>query len=109
MKRELKENPFKNEKNIKIEVYDNLKEVSNGYYLVLGIFTDAPQRDKLIMKLIDSGDFNASFFFNINSLSYYVYSDKFQNMEELLYQCKKKEEDELYKNVIIAKLEVDLR
>lgn len=109
MKRELKENPFKNEKNIKIEVYDNLKEVSNGYYLVLGIFTDASQRDKLIMQLIDSGDFNASFFFNINSLSYYVYSDKFQNMEELLYQCKKKEEDELYKNVIIAKLEVDLR
>jgi LysM repeat protein len=109
MRRELKENPFKNEKNVKIEVYDNLKEVSNGYYLVLGIFTDATLRDKLIMKLIDSGDFNASFFFNINSLSYYVYSDKFQNMEEVLYQCKKKEEDELYKNVVIAKLEVDLR
>ncbi|MCP2026129.1 LysM repeat protein [Flavobacterium sp. HSC-32F16] len=109
MRRELKESPFKNEKNVKIEVYDNLKEVSNGYYLVLGIFTDATPRDKLIMKLIDSGDFNASFFFNINSLSYYVYSDKFQNMEEVLYQCKKKEEDELYKNVVIAKLEVDLR
>ncbi|WP_343614469.1 LysM peptidoglycan-binding domain-containing protein [Flavobacterium sp.] len=109
MRKELKENPFKNEKNIKIEVYDNLKEVSNGYYLVLGIFTDSMMRDKLIMKLIDSGDFNASFFFNVNSLSYYVYADKFENMEELLYQCKKKEEDELYKNIIIAKLEVDLR
>ncbi|WP_281234560.1 LysM peptidoglycan-binding domain-containing protein [Flavobacterium gelatinilyticum] len=109
MRRQLRENPFKNEKNIKIEVYDNLKEVSNGYYLVLGIFTDADVRDKLIMKLIDSGDFNAGFFFNVNSLSYYVYSDKFQNTEELLYKCKKKEEDELYKNVIIAKLEVDLR
>ncbi|SHH16942.1 LysM peptidoglycan-binding domain-containing protein [Flavobacterium defluvii] len=109
MRRELRENPFKNEKNINIEVYDNLKEVSNGYYLVLGIFTDAAPRDKLIMKLIDSGDFNASFFFNVNSLSYYVYSDRFQNMEEVMYQCKKKEEDELYKNIIIAKLEVDLR
>ncbi|MBF4516414.1 LysM peptidoglycan-binding domain-containing protein [Flavobacterium sp. ANB] len=109
MKRELKENPFKNEKNIKIEVYDNLKEVSNGYYLVLGIFTDAAPRDKFIMELIDSGDFNASFFFNINSLSYYVYSDKYPNMEELLYQCKKKEEVELYKNIIIAKAEIDLR
>jgi LysM repeat protein len=109
MNQELKENPLKNEKNIKIEVYDNLKEVSNGYYLVLDIFTDAMPRDKLIMKLIDSGDFNASFFFNINSLSYYVYSDKYNNMQEVLYQCKKKEEDELYKNVIIAKSEIDLR
>lgn len=109
MKRELKENPFKNEKNVKIEVYDNLKEVSNGYYLVLGIFTDASPRDKMIMKLIDSGNFNASFFFNINSLSYYVYTDKYQNMEEVLYECKKNEEDELYKNIIIAKVEIDLR
>ncbi|WP_316635518.1 LysM peptidoglycan-binding domain-containing protein [uncultured Flavobacterium sp.] len=109
MKRELKENPLRNDKTIKVEVFDNLKEVSNGYYLVLGIFTDATLRDKLIMKLIDSGDFNASFFFNINSLSYYVYSDKFENMEEVLYQCKKKEEDELYKEIVIAKLEIDLR
>ena len=109
MKRELEENPLKSDKTVKVEVYDNLREVSNGYYLVLGIFTDSMLRDKFIMKLIDSGDFNASFFFNINSLSYYVYSDKFKNMEEVLYQCKKKEEDELYKNIIIAKLEVDLR
>lgn len=109
MKRELKENPLKNDKTIKVEVFDNLKEVSNGYYLVLGIFTDATPRDKFIMKLIDSGDFNASFFFNINSLSYYVYSDRYQNMEEVLYKCKKKEEDELYKDIIIAKAEIDLR
>ncbi|BDU25459.1 LysM peptidoglycan-binding domain-containing protein [Flavobacterium sp. GSB-24] len=109
MKQELKDNPLRADKTVKVEVYDNLKEVSNGYYLVLGIFTDAVERDKFIMKLIDSGDFNASFFFNINSLSYYVYSDKFENMEEVLYQCKKKEEDELYKEVIIAKVEIDLR
>ncbi|PXY43792.1 LysM peptidoglycan-binding domain-containing protein [Flavobacterium hydrophilum] len=109
MKQELKENPFKNEKNTKIEVFDNLKEVPNSYYLVLGTFTDPAPRDQLIMKLIDSGDFNASFFFNINSLSYYVYSDKYNTMEEVLYQCKKKEENELYKNVIIVKAEIDLR
>lgn len=109
MKQELKDNPLRSDKTVKVEVYDNLREVSNGYYLVLGIFTDAVDRDKLIMKLIDSGEFNASFFFNINSLSYYVYADKFENMEEVLYKCKKKEEDELYKEIIIAKVEIDLR
>jgi LysM repeat protein len=109
MKQELKENPLRSDKTVKVEVFDNLKEVSNGYYLVLGIFTDSSVRDKFIMKLIDSGDFNASFFFNINSLSYYVYSDQYQNMEEVLYKCKKKEEEELYKEIIIAKVEIDLR
>jgi len=109
MKQELKDNPLRTDKTVKVEVYDNLREVSNGYYLVLGIFTDAVDRDKFIMKLIDSGAFNASFFFNINSLSYYVYTDKYENMEEVLYKCKKKEEDELYKEIIIAKVEIDLR
>lgn len=109
MKQELKDNPLRADKTVKVEVYDNLREVSNGYYLVLGIFTDAVDRDKFIMKLIDSGEFNASFFFNINSLSYYVYADKFENMEEVLYKCKKKEEDELYKDIMIAKVEIDLR
>ncbi|MFH6997092.1 hypothetical protein ACHRVZ_04110 [Flavobacterium sp. FlaQc-57] len=75
MMHELMENPLREEKTVKFEVYNNLKEVSNSYYLVLGIFTDSTLRDKFIMKLIDSGDFNTSFFFNINSLSYYVYSD----------------------------------
>ncbi|MBB4803138.1 LysM repeat protein [Flavobacterium nitrogenifigens] len=109
MKQELKDNPLRADKTVKVEVYDNLREVSNGYYLVLGIFTDAVDRDKFIMKLIDSGEFNASFFFNINSLSYYVYTDRFENMEEVLYKCKKKEEDELYKDIMIAKVEIDLR
>ena len=61
------------------------------------------------MKLIDSGDFNASFFFNINSLSYYVYSEKYKNMEEVLYKCKQEEDKELYQKIIIAKAEIDLR
>lgn len=75
MKCELTENPLREGKTVKVEVCDNLREVSNGYYLVLGIFTDSTLRDKFIMKLIDSRDFNASFFFNISILSYYVYSD----------------------------------
>ena len=108
MQLELKQNPLKNEKNVSIEVYDNLKSVANGYYLVLGIFADSIPRDKLIMKLIDSGDFNASFFFNINSLSYYVYSEKYKNMEEVLYKCKQEEDKELYQKIIIAKAEIDL-
>lgn len=85
MKWELKENLFKNEKNIKIEVFDNFKDVLNGYYLVLGIFMDVVLRDQFIMKFIDLGDFNVSFFFNINSFFYYVYIDKYNNMEEVLY------------------------
>ncbi len=106
IKQKIKEDPLYNNEDVKIEVFDNLKAVPNGYYLVLGIFTDATQRDQFIMKLIDTGDFNASFFYNVNSQSYYVYSDAFENIEEALYKYKQKENTPLYKNWSIAKLEL---
>ncbi|MDN3674043.1 LysM peptidoglycan-binding domain-containing protein [Flavobacterium branchiarum] len=106
IKQKIKEDPLYNNEEVKIEVFDNLKAVPNGYYLVLGIFTDATQRDQFIMKLIDTGDFNASFFYNLNSQSYYVYSDGFVNIEEALYKYKQKENTPLYKNWSIAKLEL---
>lgn len=106
IKQKIKEDPLYNNEEVKIEIFDNLKAVPNGYYLVLGIFTDATQRDQFIMKLIDTGDFNASFFFNVNSQSYYVYSDGFENIEEALYKYKQKENTPLYKNWSIAKLEL---
>ncbi|MCV9930770.1 LysM peptidoglycan-binding domain-containing protein [Flavobacterium sp. LS1R47] len=106
IKEKIKVDPLYNNKEGMIEVFDNLKAVPNGYYLVLGIFTDATPRDQFIMKLIDSGDFNASFFYNVNSQSYYVYSDSFENIEEALYEYKQKENTPLYKNWSIAKLEL---
>jgi LysM repeat protein len=106
IKQKIKEDPLYNNKEDKIEVFDNLKAVRNGYYLILGIFTDAAPRDQFIMKLIDSGDFNASFFYNVNSQSYYVYSNSFENIEEALHEYKQKENTPLYKNWSIAKLEL---
>lgn len=106
IKEKIKKDPLYNNKEGKIEFFDNLKAVPNGYYLVLGIFADAAPRDQFIMKLIDSGDFNASFFYNVNSQSYYVYSDSFENIEEALYEYKQKENTPLYKNWSIAKLEL---
>ncbi len=108
MKRELKENPLKSDKTIKVEVFDNLKEVSNGYYLVLGIFTDATLRDKFIMKLIDSGDFNASFFFNINSLSYYVYSDNTKIWKKFYINARKRKKMSYIKKLLLLKLKLIL-
>lgn len=106
IKENLKTNPLKNQENLKVEKLDNLKEVTDGYYVVLGIFTEAKERDEYIMKLIDSGDFNSSFFFNVNSLNYYVYSDKYDNIEEAFYKIKKNEDVSFYKDVFIVNAEL---
>ena len=58
---------------VSIEVIENLLEVPNGYYLVTGKYSDAKERDEQIIKLINAGVIDASFFYNFNTLSYYVY------------------------------------
>lgn len=106
IKKKISNDPIYTDKDVKTVFFDNLDWVPNGYYLVLGVFTDAEPRDEFIMKLIDSGDFNASFFYNINDQSYYVYSESFQNKEEALYKYKQKAKSPFYKNWMIAKLEL---
>ena len=89
----------------KIEVLDNLKEVPSGYYIVLGDFIEAEDRDKFIMKLIDAGEFNSSFFFNVNILSYYVFTKFFNTEEEALYEYKQKRNQELFEKMLVVKIE----
>ena len=88
----------------KIQVLDNLKEVPTGYYIVLGDFIEAEDRDQFIMKLIDTGEFNSGFFFNVNILSYYVFTKFFYTEEEALYEYKQKSGQELYEKMLIVKI-----
>jgi LysM repeat protein len=93
------------DKTVKIEVLKNLKEVKNGYYLVASVFSDAEPRDKFVMKLTDSGEINSSFFYNINILSYYVYTKTFDKLDEIMYEYKQKEKNELFSNMFILHVE----
>jgi spore germination protein YaaH len=102
--KEVKQSPIIQGNNIKIEKIDNLKEVKNGYYLVLDSFQNQGERDKLIVKLMDSGDVNASFFYNVNVLSYYVYNKFFGTETEALYEYKEKYENPLFKKMFIVKV-----
>jgi LysM repeat protein len=98
-------NQIAEDKTVKIEVLKNLKEVKNGYYLVASVFSDAEPRDKFVMKLTDSGEINSSFFYNINILSYYVYTKTFDKLEEVMYEYKQKEKNELFSNMFILHVE----
>ncbi|MBK0369159.1 LysM peptidoglycan-binding domain-containing protein [Flavobacterium agrisoli] len=100
----LKENSLKKQTELKIETFDNLKEVADGYYLVLGVFSEAKERDAFIMKLIDAGEFNSSFFFNVNSLNYYVYCQTYPSLEETLYKLKRNETKTFFENAFVSKV-----
>ncbi|HSD09281.1 LysM peptidoglycan-binding domain-containing protein [Flavobacterium sp.] len=99
--KELAKQPAK-VKSVKIEKVEGVKNVESGYYVVLGSFKDAKERDAFIKKLSDSGSLESNFFYNINVLSYYVYSKKVATKEEAQYECIKKQGKPLFEKMFIA-------
>ena len=92
-------------KTIDIEVIRNLKEAKNGFYLVLGVFKEAKERDTFVMKLIDAGDTEATFFYNNNSFTYYVYTRIFISVNDALRGFKDVENKKMHEKMKIVKLE----
>lgn len=101
IKKELAKQPNK-VKGVKILTLDNLKEVKVGYYVVLGEYQEAKERDLFIMKLTDSGSLNANFFYNFNVLSYDVYSNYFSSKEEAIYEYIKKQGKPLFEKMMVV-------
>jgi LysM repeat protein len=101
VKKELAKQPAK-VKSIKIEKVEGMKDLKAGYYVVLGNFQDAKERDAFIKKLSDSGSLESNFFYNINLLSYYVYSKIEATKEEAQYECIQKLGKPLFEKVFIA-------
>ncbi|PJJ08956.1 LysM domain-containing protein [Flavobacterium sp. 1] len=101
VKKELAKQPAK-VKAVKIEKVEGVKDLKAGYYVVLGNFQDAKQRDAFIKKLSDSGSLESNFFYNINLLSYYVYSKIAATKEEAQYECIQKAGKPLFEKMFIA-------
>jgi LysM repeat protein len=101
VKKELAKQPNK-VKTVKIVTLDNLKEVKTGYYIVLGEYQEAKERDSFIEKLTDSGSLDANFFYNFNVLSYNVYSNYFPSKEEAIYEYIKKQGKPLFEKMMVV-------
>ena len=101
MKKELAKQPTK-VKAIKVETLDNIKDLKSGYYVVIGTFQEASERDVFIKKLIDSGSLDANFFYNMNVLAYNVYSKIAFTKEEAQYECIQKQGKPLFEKMFIA-------
>ncbi|SFA88264.1 LysM domain-containing protein [Flavobacterium swingsii] len=105
IKKALNNKDYNEEKAVKIEVLRNLNEVEDGFYIIVDTFTEAELRDIFARKLTDSGEINTGFFYNVNVFSYYVFTKKFKNANEALFEYNVKKENSLYKNMFIVQIE----
>ena len=105
IKKTLKDKDFNERKAVKMEVLRNLNEVEDGFYIIADTFAEAELRDVFARKITDSGEINTGFFYNVNIFAYYVFTKRFKNANEALFEYNLKKENPFYKNMFIVQIE----
>ncbi|MDC0006672.1 hypothetical protein OAE07_01730, partial [Winogradskyella sp.] len=64
-----------------IKILKNIKNIESGYYLILAVHNDVSKRNDFITKVAASGRKDIDFFYDVTTSKYYMYYDKFENIE----------------------------
>ena len=104
IRKQLNENVVDEKNPTKIEVIRNLKDLEDGFYLVAKVFGEAAERDAFAIQLTDAGETKTNFFYNVNTLSYYVYTKIFQTADEAIYEYKTKVNNPLFEHLFIVQI-----
>ncbi|MGC1474115.1 MAG: PorP/SprF family type IX secretion system membrane protein [Psychroserpens sp.] len=88
-----------------IQILENVKNVDNGYYLILAVHNDVEKRNEFIKKVVASGRTDVDFFYDVNTSKYYIYYDKFQDINAANNGMKLKGNRPFNKNMSLVKIE----
>ncbi len=73
---------FGRERNNNIQILKNVQHIESGYYLVLAVHNIVTKRDEFLAQVISAGYKEVDFFFDVNTSEYYIYSKKFDTINE---------------------------
>ena len=89
----------------RIQILKNVNYVDNGYYLIIAVHTDKDDRDQFLTNVVASGESNIDFFFDVSTSKYYIYSKKFNSIEEANNALNKKGDKPYNTNMSLVKIE----
>ncbi|SEA34238.1 hypothetical protein SAMN04487990_110132, partial [Bizionia paragorgiae] len=72
---------FGEEQSSNIQILKNVKNVKNGYYVIIAVHSDVLKRNQFVTKVIQAGGNNVDFFYDFNSSNYYIYYDTYDNIQ----------------------------
>jgi len=64
-----------------IQILKDVKNVEKGYYIAIAVHSDVTKRDEFITKAVAAGQKNINFFYDVNTSKYYIYYEKFDDIE----------------------------
>ena len=95
---------FENSPNI-IPILKSGEELNQGFYTIIGVYSEAFERDAFIENLTDLGHSNLNFFYDDKSRSYFIYTGKYDDVESAKNALSSKENTSFKEKIAIVKLE----
>jgi type IX secretion system PorP/SprF family membrane protein len=96
---------FGRERNNNIQILKNVQQAESGYYLILAVHSNVIKRDEFLVQVISSGYKEVDFFFDVNTSEYYIYSKKFDNINETERALTSKLDEPYNEKINIIKIE----
>jgi uncharacterized coiled-coil protein SlyX len=71
---------FGQKKSNNIQIVKNILNEKPGYYMVIAVHTDVNKRDDFVTKVVESGEKNINFFFDVNTNKYFMYVNQYSSI-----------------------------
>lgn len=103
---EIEDFDFGEERNTNnIQIVNDVSNADSGYYLVLAVHSDVAKRDDFLTKAVASGKVNIDFFFDVKTSKYYIYYQKFDDVESASRALQSKSNNPLDSQMSMVKIE----
>jgi len=96
---------FGKEQSDNIQILKNVRNVGNGYYMILAVHDDVEKRDDFLKKAVASGRTDIDFFYDVNTSKYYIYHQKFESVDQANEALKSKGDRPYNGQLSIVKIE----
>lgn len=64
-----------------IPIINDVDNLESGFYSILGTYTDVTKKDNFLNKLVSDGHSDIGYFFDKKSQRYFIYNERFSNLE----------------------------
>ena len=65
-----------------MQIIKKVQNVQSGFYLIIAVHGEVAKRDNFLTKVVAAGQSDVNFFYNVSASKYYIYYNKFENLQE---------------------------
>ena len=88
-----------------VQILKGVQNVDTGFYMIIAVHDNAKDRDAFLEKVVSTGQNNINFFFDVNTSKYFIYYQKFDNLDEAMNKLQSKGDKAYNGNMSVVKIE----